>query len=154
MKILWPHQFYKAHKHRHKLIPVGGIIAAFYFIFLHKFEKDERPMGNYYAYHITRDSDSARALIVSHDLDCELISKYASYVYDGASPAEGKLSMDTISISMVEPVELVGTECDSTVGIIKFKNKYFRKWEKEGKHNPLLRKGLVSLKDIHPAKAD
>jgi len=153
MKILKPHQFYKAYKHFYKLIPVGVIIAAIYLIFLHKFEKDERQMGTYYAYHITHEGDSAKALIVWDDRDCGLISKYAHYI-DGVPPTEGKLSMDTTSIPVDEPVELVGTECDSTVGIIKFKNKYFRKWEKEGKHNPRLTKGLVSLRDIHPAKTD
>ncbi|AYB31017.1 hypothetical protein [Chryseolinea soli] len=154
MKIIRPHQFYKAHKHLYKLVPVGLIIAAIYFIFLHKFEKDERPMGTYYAYHLTHEGDSAKALIIGHDLDCGLISKYANYMHDGAPLTEGRFSMDTILIPTDEPVELVGTECDSTVGIIKFKNRYFRKWEKEGKHNPLLKKGLVSLKDIHPAKTD
>ena len=115
------------------------------------FLRKDQFIGKFYLYHVTEEIPR-RSIIIWDDRDCNLVKEYRDAIF--ASTAVRKdfryFTMDTITIAVTEQVELVNVDCDSTIGIIRFRNRFFKSDKRESENmNPQTYRGLVCLDDLH-----
>jgi hypothetical protein len=128
---------------------VGMIGLGLYFIFFHKEDKNvERSLGFYYPYHSDKDGKKSAVVVWRSAGDpCVLIPRYAADIY--GSPAKDLPYYDTVRLPMDQALEVIGIDCDSSVGTVKFPNRFFDARSRVSNLNQPYTHACISLSDLH-----
>lgn len=138
-----------------RLLKISFIICFFCVLCIAVYRKfflrKDQFIGKFYLYHVI-EKNPKRSIIIWDDRDCNLVKEYRDAIFALTTVKKDfrYFTMDTITVGVTEQVELVNIDCDSTVGIIRFRNRFFKSEIKVSENmNPLTFRGLVCLDDLH-----
>ena len=110
--------------------------------------KDLKVIDQFYVYYAI-DSTTTKAIIVKDEDIIDKIEIYRQIINNKTNIAGDEIYMDTTSIPITEKVGVVKYMNDSSIAVIRFRNKFFEEDIRESNLNSKVAHGYVSVLDLH-----